>query len=115
MFGALNLGLEPVEGRLNKYKVVCYEALPINFEHPDVEFHGESVFVTLRDHSQGQVNLPNPLFLQVHCACVRIKHLSGHADIIDDLVQEEEDGIVAWDGSTNLGSLVAARLASVSS
>jgi hypothetical protein len=105
LFGALNLGLEPVEGSLNKYKVICYEALPFNAEHPDLEDYEGSVFVTLRNHSQCQVDLPNPLLLQIHCACVRIKHLSGHADIIDDLVQEEEDGFVAWDGSTNLGSL----------
>jgi hypothetical protein len=115
LFGALNLGLEPVEGSLNKYKVICYEALIVNTEHLDVEGYGGYTYVTLRNHSQCQIDLPNPLLLQIHCACVRIKHLSGHADIIDDLVQEEEDGFVAWDGSTNLGSLVAARLALVSS
>ena len=45
--------------------------------------------------------LPSPILLGLHAACARVLHMSGAAEVIDELDRDvEETRVLAFDGSS---------------
>ncbi|KAJ7367927.1 hypothetical protein DFH08DRAFT_980884 [Mycena albidolilacea] len=106
-FGHLKVAFEPVACELNTYDVF--------FVYPGraLGLHGLKNRFTLIDHSAGvtqkqklkQVNdglpLPEPRLLVLHAVCVRVAHMSGAAEVLDNFDRDMEESVVfASDGSS---------------
>ncbi|KAF9067886.1 hypothetical protein BDP27DRAFT_1328211 [Rhodocollybia butyracea] len=64
------------------------------------EGFGVPTEITLTDHSNGLVPMPNPRYFELHCICAKVMHLSGAAEVIDKLLRDlEEIDVLAVDGS----------------
>src|SRR5690606_12367275 len=112
-FNKLRIGLCPTQN--NTYKLLNLSSISIDANHPDVKSHetgqieitlsnhfkpkdddpGPSVFKgpsgSLLDDESNVVRLPDPLSLEAHSTCVRILNCSGHFDLVQRVIKEDED------------------------
>jgi hypothetical protein len=59
---------------------------------------------------KGSWELPDPQLLNIHACIGNFLHMSGQAEVIDDIMDDFENcGLLAPSGSTNIEDLVAVR------
>ena len=73
---------------------------------PREDHHGDCV---VRFQKHADVDLPDPVLLEMHAALAKILHASGMPEHIDDVLRKREEiRCLATDGSTNVSRLLFA-------
>jgi len=85
-------GMSLTRVKPNRYNIcVSIEAIKITLADARyLQQDGDHYFVTFSSHNTG-AQLPDPKLLTFHAACARVARLSGAAQAIDELEEDDED------------------------
>ncbi|KAF7713037.1 Uncharacterized protein PECH_002164 [Penicillium ucsense] len=101
-FGQFNLIFEAT-GIAHQYRIKTFPGIPTR----SIEGLPRNRLVKFRVH-KGSWELPHPKLLEIHASIGNFLHMSGQAEIIDQVLRDFEDcGGLAPCGSTNIEDLLA--------
>ena len=69
--------------------------------HKHLQTDGGRLSVTFTSPNEALLRVPDPQLLALHAACARVAHMSGAAEVFDELERDIEDTrVLAFDGSS---------------